>query len=209
MISAETASRPPPCALFKTWGSQRLVPFVNASGKGKTAVAAAEGASTRNPACGDDSGLDQVREKLLVHLREAADRMNLVVPSSPPPPQQPKDGRPWNLRARRGRPRVPTEIEHHLGGVTIARGREEGGTGEAGGVGPAEVLDLSFEGGDRGGHLRSDRMPGSPPATKAAPSHPKAARLSVSRRMAVGGLPPTRIGFRSSLSGEVSTPAVT
>ncbi|CAL9767189.1 unnamed protein product [Musa acuminata subsp. burmannicoides] len=125
MISAETASRPPdsataaatpPCALFKTWGSQRLLPFVNASGKGKTAVAEAEGASMRNPACGDDAGLDQVREKLLVHLREAADRMKFVVPSPPPPPQQPKDGRPWNLRARRGRPRVPTEIEQHLGG---------------------------------------------------------------------------------------------
>ncbi|CAL9080518.1 unnamed protein product [Musa textilis] len=126
MISTETASRPqdsatasapPPCSLYKTWRSQRLLPFVNASGKDKTAVAEAEGASMRNPACGDDAGFDQVREKLLVHLREAADRMKLVVPTPPPPPQQStKDGRPWNLRARRGRPRVPTEIEQHLGG---------------------------------------------------------------------------------------------
>ncbi|RWW52491.1 hypothetical protein BHE74_00041089, partial [Ensete ventricosum] len=255
MISAETASRPPPCALFKTWGSQLLVPFVNASGKGKTAVAGAEGASTRNPACGDDSGLDQVREKLSVHLREAADRMNLVVPSSPPPPQQPKDGRTWNLRARRGRPRVPTEIEHHLGGSpSPAVEKRAARARPAESDRPRFSISLSREEIEEDIYAvtgcRARRRPRkrprviqkqldvslltSCPHRFSLPLHPKTLvcqksldlisfrgfdsygillrlliRVSVSRRMAVGGLPPTRIGFRSSLSGEVSTPAVT
>ncbi|RWV93223.1 hypothetical protein GW17_00044337 [Ensete ventricosum] len=85
---------------------------------------------------GDDPGIEEVREKLLAHLREAADRMKLVVPSPPkdagrkaqPAPAQEErldpevdisaapPARPWNLRTRRGAARAPTGVERLLSG---------------------------------------------------------------------------------------------
>ncbi|KAG6512760.1 hypothetical protein ZIOFF_030889 [Zingiber officinale] len=118
--------------IFKAWGRHRLV---HSMGK-EDAVAAGEWRSSApsESACprirfpdsgrgdGDDSGVEDVRERLLVHLREAADRMKLVLPKdcdeaepAPVPESAPDlkafDGYkalPWNLRTRRGASR---EIE--------------------------------------------------------------------------------------------------
>ncbi|KAG6519985.1 hypothetical protein ZIOFF_017014 [Zingiber officinale] len=119
-----------PFQILKTWGRHR---GVRCMGKEETADAG-ERRSPSESACprirvpdsgrsdGDDSGVEEVRERLLVHLREAADRMKLVLPKgsgetepAPVPELTPdleaSDGSkalPWNLRTRRGASR---EIE--------------------------------------------------------------------------------------------------
>ncbi|PKA64657.1 hypothetical protein AXF42_Ash007404 [Apostasia shenzhenica] len=67
----------------------------------------------------DDGGIEELREKLLGHLREAADRMKLEIPpirASPPAteivdrrPEQSPEPLPWTLRTRRSANRLPAE----------------------------------------------------------------------------------------------------
>ncbi|CAL9038694.1 unnamed protein product [Musa banksii] len=88
----------------------------------------------RVPSSGDedDPGIEEVREKLLVHLREAADRMKRVVQhlarrggvpeparaaeARPSPEADTSAALPWNLRTRRGAARSPAGTERHLSG---------------------------------------------------------------------------------------------
>lgn len=129
-----------------------MLPCVSVNGKGeivvggrrKTAEHDEEKAGRRRAVVEDDGGdddprIEEVREKLLLHLREAADRMNLAVPflpidgigrteSVPVPepaaiPEQPaadaseEPAAPrWNLRTRRRAPRSPTGNHHYLSG---------------------------------------------------------------------------------------------
>ncbi|URE49574.1 hypothetical protein MUK42_15369 [Musa troglodytarum] len=134
--------------ILKTWGSHRVLRCMSVNGKGEVVAGGGRrSAVPPEPAGprireevesedGDDPGIKEVREKLLVHLREAADRMKLVVPSPPkdagrkpqPAPAQKErldpevdisaaaPARPWNLRTRRGAARAPTGIERHLSG---------------------------------------------------------------------------------------------
>ncbi|XP_008797797.1 uncharacterized protein LOC103712882 [Phoenix dactylifera] len=130
--------------VLKTWGNQRLLRCMNVNRKGEIIGggtgrrSAVEGGRPRirAPAEGGegDAGLEEVREKLLVHLREAADRMKLVVPlptggspekpePEPEPDPEPEAeaepsssaaARPWNLRTRRAASRAWMGIERHL-----------------------------------------------------------------------------------------------
>ncbi|XP_074571882.1 uncharacterized protein LOC141828356 [Curcuma longa] len=143
----------PSFPILKSWGSRRVLPCVSANGKGeiagggrrKTAEQDEEKAERRRTVVEDDGGdddprIEEVREKLLLHLREAADRMNnLVVPFPPidriggtepvpvPEPtaiaehpaadasEEPQAPR-WNLRTRRRAPRSPTGNHQYLSG---------------------------------------------------------------------------------------------
>ncbi|RWW10541.1 hypothetical protein GW17_00025910, partial [Ensete ventricosum] len=134
--------------ILKTWGRHRVLRCMSVNGKGE-AVAGGRRRSAPSPKTawprirasesgeGDDPGIEEVREKLLVHLREAADRMKLAVPllrksgSLKPPPEPTPEPEvradpeadtssapaavPWNLRTRRGAARATMEIERHLG----------------------------------------------------------------------------------------------
>lgn len=140
--------------VLKTWGNQRLLRCMNVNRKGEIIGGGTSRRSTvegggpriRAPAQGEegDAGLEEVREKLLAHLREAADRMKLAVPpstggspekpeSEPEPEPEPEPDpepeaegeaeaepsssaavRPWNLRTRRAGSRARTRIERHL-----------------------------------------------------------------------------------------------
>ncbi|XP_074557628.1 uncharacterized protein LOC141813569 [Curcuma longa] len=121
-----------PFQILKTWGRHRVA---RCMGKEETVAAGERRSSAPSESAyprirvrdsgrsdGDDSGVEEVRERLLVHLREAADRMKLVLPKgsgetepAPVPELTPdleaSDGSkalPWNLRTRRGASR---EIE--------------------------------------------------------------------------------------------------
>ncbi|XP_010926018.1 uncharacterized protein [Elaeis guineensis] len=127
--------------VLKTWGNQRLLRCMNLNREGEMIGGgrgtAAEGWGPRIQALAEggegDAGLEEVREKLLVHLREAADRMKLVVPPppkgasrekpepepDPEPEQEPSSSaaavvRPWNLRTRRAGSRARMGMERHL-----------------------------------------------------------------------------------------------
>ncbi|THU57222.1 hypothetical protein C4D60_Mb03t01250 [Musa balbisiana] len=135
--------------IFKTWGSHRVLRCMSVNGKreivagtGRRSEASESPTRAQESDCGGDPGIEEVREKLLVHLREAADRMRLVVPlptkgrggdAEPPPAPAPAPAsevsmdseansskapaeRPWNLRTRRRAARVPMGIERHLSG---------------------------------------------------------------------------------------------
>lgn len=137
-----------------------MLPCVSVNGRGeivggggggrrKTAEHDEEKARRRMPVPEDDGGdddprIEEVREKLLLHLREAADRMKLVVPffriggmgetesdgvPEPEPESEANPERPssnaseeppalprWNLRTRRRAPRSPTGNHRHLSG---------------------------------------------------------------------------------------------
>nr|CAD1834682.1 unnamed protein product [Ananas comosus var. bracteatus] len=82
-----------------------------------------------------ERGLEELREKLMGHLREAADRMELAVSASAPstaapeeeptPPPSSSAARPWNLRARRGSGGVAAaeETRRRSGGWEGSEGR--------------------------------------------------------------------------------------
>ncbi|KAG6508570.1 hypothetical protein ZIOFF_033944 [Zingiber officinale] len=145
----------PSFPILKSWGSRRVLPCVSVDGKGeivgggrrKTAEHDEKKAGRRlldpeDDGDDDDPRIEEVREKLLFHLREAADRMKLVVPSfriggmgetesdqlpEPEPeanPEQPSSNASeeppsaprWNLRTRRRAPRSPTGNHRHLSG---------------------------------------------------------------------------------------------
>ncbi|RWW07856.1 hypothetical protein GW17_00028741 [Ensete ventricosum] len=113
--------------ILKTWGSQRAVRCMSVNGK-REIVAGAEPRSEAS----------ESRTRAQVHLREAADRMKLVVPlptkgrggdaepAAAPASEVSMDSeansskapaaRPWNLRTRRRAARVPMGTERHLSG---------------------------------------------------------------------------------------------
>lgn len=131
---------------LKRWGNQRVLRCANVNRKGEIiggdrrpvapaaagerrafpSVARIRGPEDEEEAEGggggddDDGGLEELREKLMGHLREAADRMKIGVPPPflggeadkdvPAPARAPEAGpspsaseavRPWNLRTRR------------------------------------------------------------------------------------------------------------
>ncbi|XP_058088139.1 uncharacterized protein LOC131235056 isoform X2 [Magnolia sinica] len=53
----------------------------------------------------DDDGIEEIRERLLDHLRSAADKMSFRVPED-----EESTAMPWNLRTRRAACKAPTEI---------------------------------------------------------------------------------------------------
>nr|XP_010915123.1 uncharacterized protein LOC105040337 [Elaeis guineensis] len=115
----------PSCGTSSSWEIIR-------GGTGRRSAVEGGGPRIRAPAEGGegDAGLEEVWEKLLVHLREAADRMKLVVllptggsPEKPEPDPKPEADaepssstavRPWNLRTRRAGSRARMGIERHL-----------------------------------------------------------------------------------------------
>ncbi|KAJ8490845.1 hypothetical protein OPV22_012566 [Ensete ventricosum] len=129
--------------ILETLGSHEALRCMSGNGEGK-AVAGAGRRSTgssevgelriRVPSSGDedDPGIEEVREKLLVHLREAADRMKRVVQhlarrggvpeparaaeARPSPEADTSAALPWNLRTRRGAARSPMGTARHLSG---------------------------------------------------------------------------------------------
>ncbi|KAJ8455988.1 hypothetical protein OPV22_026709 [Ensete ventricosum] len=130
--------------ILNTWGNHRALRCMSVNGKEEIVAGDGRGsiaspveapeswirASETGP--GDDPRIEEVREKLMAHLREAADRMNLVVQLLPkgggdeaePAPEARLDPQadvsavpaalPWNLRTRRGAVRAPMEIQRHL-----------------------------------------------------------------------------------------------
>ncbi|CAL9132305.1 unnamed protein product [Musa textilis] len=129
--------------ILETWRSHEALSCMSGNGEGE-AVAGVGRRSTgssdvgelriRVPSSGDedDPGIEEVREKLLVHLREAADRMKRVVQhlarrggvpeparaaeARPSPEADTSAALPWNLRTRRGAARSPTGTERDLSG---------------------------------------------------------------------------------------------
>ncbi|XP_068638040.1 uncharacterized protein [Aristolochia californica] len=55
-----------------------------------------------------DLGIEEIREKLLVHLRSAAKKMKFQVPEEAE--EEEPSARPWNLRTRRAACKAPNEI---------------------------------------------------------------------------------------------------
>lgn len=130
--------------ILNTWGNHSALRCMSVNGK-EEIVAGGGRRSTASPVeapesrirasetgPGDDPRIEEVREKLMAHLREAADRMNLVVQLLPkggadeaePAPEARLETQadvsavpaalPWNLRTRRGAARAPMEIQRHL-----------------------------------------------------------------------------------------------
>ncbi|RWW84707.1 hypothetical protein BHE74_00006676 [Ensete ventricosum] len=89
---------------FPRWGDRRIPRrgSVDRNGGDRTRSEAAPSGSRGSPAgqrsCGggEDGGLEELRAKLMGHLRDAADRMKLETPEAAR-----ETVRPWNLRARR------------------------------------------------------------------------------------------------------------
>lgn len=90
--------------ILKKWGSQRVLRCLHVNRKGET-IGSPPPISRSAPIRDgdDDAPLEQVREKLLVHLREVEGRFKMpevvASPAAPPPPLP--EVAPWNLRARR------------------------------------------------------------------------------------------------------------
>ncbi|XP_074565746.1 uncharacterized protein LOC141822208 [Curcuma longa] len=132
---------------MKTWGNKRVLRCVSVNNTGEGVARCADGAGERQSSgtsgigprdlkagSGDGrSAVDEVRDKLLVRLREAADRINLIfqrAPASSPskgddheteavPPEEaetePPSSRAWKLRTRRRGARVPAAGEKRSG----------------------------------------------------------------------------------------------
>ncbi|CAA7408413.1 unnamed protein product [Spirodela intermedia] len=68
-----------PLPNLKAWANQRLLKCVRLDGaaSGSDRVTPASKSSRRRMAGGQDGGFDQIREKLMDHLRQAADRIEL------------------------------------------------------------------------------------------------------------------------------------
>lgn len=110
--------------IVKTWGNQRVLRCVSVTGKCENRA--------REAGSGDSGEEEEVREKLLVHLREAADRIKVIVqqPQLLPPskgderrieavrepegetgPSSSPVAWPWKLRTRRSGSRVAAVFE--------------------------------------------------------------------------------------------------
>ncbi|RWW33426.1 hypothetical protein GW17_00001852 [Ensete ventricosum] len=135
--------------ILKTWGNQRVLRCMSVEGKGEAVAAGSRKASDAarggihvpEASGGDERGVEEVREKLFVHLKEAADRMKLVIPSPPlPPPLRVGDAdkktdreaevdaelssssvaRPCKLRTRRRGSRIPSVFERQTSASPVA-----------------------------------------------------------------------------------------
>ncbi|XP_074575431.1 uncharacterized protein LOC141831909 [Curcuma longa] len=85
------------------WGDRRTPrrPSTDRGGGDRTPTAGPLGCRRSPPAQergggGEDGGLEELRAKLMGHLRVAADRMKIATPEAAP-----EVSRPWNLRARK------------------------------------------------------------------------------------------------------------
>ncbi|KAG6537999.1 uncharacterized protein LOC122038000 [Zingiber officinale] len=147
---------------MKTWGSLQVLRSVSVNGKdeadgsgggdsaGGQRLSDTEGIRAGDPegGSGDSSAVEEVREKLLVHLREAAERIKLIVHESPPLPPSPSKGDesradavrtegteaepsssaptwPWKLRTRRRGARVRAMFEPQASGSLPAAGEKK------------------------------------------------------------------------------------
>ncbi|RZS05933.1 hypothetical protein BHM03_00036498 [Ensete ventricosum] len=135
--------------ILKTWGNQRVLRCMSVEGKGEAVAAGSRKASDAarggihvpEASGGDERGVEEVKEKLFVHLKEAADRMKLVIPSPPlPPPLRVGDAdkktdreaevdaelssssvaRPCKLRTRRRGSRIPSVFERQTSASPVA-----------------------------------------------------------------------------------------
>ncbi|KAM0933064.1 hypothetical protein DsansV1_C38g0235491 [Dioscorea sansibarensis] len=133
VMSADIPSRPPDPSppprlsrmlhnssfpVLKTWGTQRLLRCANVNGKGKIIEPRPRFARIGSPGeDGDDEDgdrdLEEMREKLMVHVREAAGKMELA--------GEPESTRPWTLRPRRSVARVSSMAEPDLNPLPPAR----------------------------------------------------------------------------------------
>ncbi|XP_072971650.1 uncharacterized protein [Typha angustifolia] len=87
--------------ILKPCGNRRVTSSAGADCQGDaTGDAAADRRLKALPRSGgdEDGGLEELRAKLMGHLREAADRMELV----PAPEPEPEADRPWSMRTRSG-----------------------------------------------------------------------------------------------------------
>ncbi|KAJ0962708.1 hypothetical protein J5N97_027830 [Dioscorea zingiberensis] len=136
VMSAEMTSRPPDPSpaprlarmlhnssfpVLKTWGAQRLLRCANVNGKGEIISPAPRFTADGQPRSRigpkaeegseeeGDRDLEEMREKLMVHVREAAGRMELAGER-----EEPEATRPWSLRPRRSVARVSLAAERDL-----------------------------------------------------------------------------------------------
>ncbi|XP_010249704.1 PREDICTED: uncharacterized protein LOC104592181 [Nelumbo nucifera] len=63
-----------------------------------------------------DDGIEAIREKLELHLRTAADKLNVTIPEVREENEASAAARPWNLRTRRAACKAPTETTAGRGG---------------------------------------------------------------------------------------------
>ncbi|XP_074587451.1 uncharacterized protein LOC141843289 [Curcuma longa] len=144
---------------MKTWRNQQVLRCVSVNGKddeadgsraGGQRLSDTEGIRARDPEGGsaDSGSVEEVREKLLVHLREAADRIKLIVHEAPPvapPPSKGDEPRteavrtegaeaepsssaptwPWKLRTRRRGARVRAMFELQASGSLPVAGEKK------------------------------------------------------------------------------------
>ncbi|KAG6486521.1 uncharacterized protein LOC122008978 [Zingiber officinale] len=137
--------------ITKTWGNKRVLRCVSV---GEGAAGGVDGAggrrSSRDLEAGssDRSVVEEVREKLLAHLREAADRINLIVHRAPLPPPSKGDDHvretvpaedpetepsssaaawPWKLRTRRRGARVQAAFERQESASPPVAGEKRSG----------------------------------------------------------------------------------
>ncbi|KAG6484879.1 uncharacterized protein LOC122012312 isoform X2 [Zingiber officinale] len=149
--------------IMETWGNQRVLRCVGVNGKGEgdgsgrsdsaggQRFSETEGIGSDDPEGGSgdtSSAIEEVREKLLVHLREAADRIKLIVqetPALPPPPSRGDEPRaeavraeeaeaepsssapptwPWKLRTRRRGARVRAMFGQRASGSLAVAGEK-------------------------------------------------------------------------------------
>ncbi|XP_074583967.1 uncharacterized protein LOC141839986 isoform X2 [Curcuma longa] len=168
--------------IMKTWGNQRVLRCVSVNGKGEgdgsggsdsaggQRFSETEGIGSGDPegGSGDSSAIEEVREKLLVHLREAADRIKLIVhetPALPPPPSRGDEPRaeavraeeaetepsssapptwPWKLRTRRRGARVRAMFEHQASGSLAITGEKRAARPRSSIPQPSERPDFSI-----------------------------------------------------------------
>ncbi|CAL9203701.1 unnamed protein product, partial [Musa hybrid cultivar] len=155
--------------ILKTWGNQRLFRCTSVDGKGEAVAAGGRSASDaarggiRVPeVSGDERGVEEVREKLFVHLKEAADRMKLAIP--PPAPLKGGDAdkktdreaeadaepssssmaRSCKLRTRRRGPRTPSVFERQTSASPVAAAEKRPVRLRSGSIAPEERPKFSI-----------------------------------------------------------------
>ncbi|XP_074571009.1 uncharacterized protein LOC141827617 [Curcuma longa] len=139
---------------MKTWGNKRVLRCVSvgegAGGGGGDGAGRRRSSRDLEAGSGDRKAVEEVREKLLVRLREAADRINLIVHRAPlplPPPSKgddhameavpaqdpetepssPSAAWPWKLRTRRRGARVQAAFERQASASPPVAGEKRSG----------------------------------------------------------------------------------
>ncbi|URD89060.1 hypothetical protein MUK42_27268 [Musa troglodytarum] len=156
--------------ILKTWGNQRLFRCMSVDGKGEAVAAGGRSASDAarggirvpDASGGDERGVEEVRDKLFVHLKEAADRMKLAIP--PPPPLKGGDAdkktdreaeadaerssssmaRPCKLRTRRRGSRTPSVFERQTSASPVAAAEKRPVRLRPGSIAPEERPKFSI-----------------------------------------------------------------